>query len=46
MEMSGQPHALATLSLGKKAPNTHWIGARVGPRASLGHGGKEKKSLP
>jgi hypothetical protein len=33
-EMSGQLHALATLSPGKEPP-IHWTGGWVGPRAGL-----------
>jgi hypothetical protein len=35
MEVSGQLHALAALSPGKRAPGTHWIGGWVGARAIL-----------
>jgi len=45
MEVSGQPHALAALFLGKEFPSTHWIGGWVGPRAGLDVVAK-KKSLP
>jgi len=34
MEVSGQLHALATLSRGKD-PGIHWIGGWVDPRAGL-----------
>jgi hypothetical protein len=31
--MSGQLHATAALPPGERAPDTHWIGGWVGPRA-------------
>ena len=34
MDVGGQPHALATLSPGKR-PGTHYVGGWVTPRASL-----------
>jgi hypothetical protein len=33
--MSGQLHAPLTLPPGERAPGTHWIGGRLGPRAGL-----------
>jgi hypothetical protein len=35
MEVSGQLHALAALPPRETAPDTHWIGGWVGPRAVL-----------
>jgi hypothetical protein len=35
MKASGQLHAPAALPLGKRAPNTHWIGGWVGLRVTL-----------
>jgi hypothetical protein len=35
MEVSGQLHARAVLPPGERAPNTHWLGGWVGPRAGL-----------
>jgi hypothetical protein len=37
MEVSGQLHALAALSPGKRAPDTHWIGGWVGLHCTLIH---------
>jgi hypothetical protein len=42
MEMSGQFHALATLTQGKD-PGTHWKEGWVGSRASLNMVAKRKK---
>jgi hypothetical protein len=30
---------------GERIPGTHWTGGWVGPRAGLGCGGEEKKSI-
>jgi hypothetical protein len=35
MEVSGQRHASAALSPGKKPPGTHWVGSWMGLRADL-----------
>jgi len=45
MEMSGQPHASATLCLAKESP-VFWIGGWVIPRASVDSLKKRKISCP
>jgi hypothetical protein len=46
MDVSGQLHATAVLSLGERAPGIHWIEGRVDPRAGLDILEKKKLSLP
>jgi hypothetical protein len=46
MEVSGQLHAPTALPPGEKAPDTHWIGGWVGPRAVLDAVGKRKIPSP
>jgi hypothetical protein len=47
MEVSGQLQATAALLPRKRAPNTHWRGGWVGPRAGLDAVDKRKNlALP
>jgi hypothetical protein len=46
MEVSGQFQAATTLSLGKKAFGSHWIGGRAGSRVELDALEKRKISYP
>jgi len=45
MEGSGQFYDPATLYRGERAPVTHWIGGRVGPRASMDKAAKRKDPI-
>jgi hypothetical protein len=42
MEMTGQLHAPAAFNTGERAPDTHWLGGWVGPRAGLDMVSKRK----
>jgi hypothetical protein len=46
MEVKGQLHTPAALPPGKRAPDTHWIGGWVGPRAVLDAEVKRKIPSP
>jgi hypothetical protein len=46
MGVSGQRHPRPRFIHGERTPDTHWIGAWVGPRAGLDSGVEEESSAP
>jgi len=46
METSGHLHGLATLPLGERIPDTHWVGGWVGPRTGLDVVAKKENTCP
>jgi hypothetical protein len=46
VEVSGQLHAPALYTQGKRTPCTHWIGGWVDPRADLGIVEEKNSMLP